>query len=495
LRVLRADSSNSSVSLEFGKWSGNQTKTYTAAFGIVNEEMFPVQINDVSVVMHDGAADYMQIWLHAHEDMYVADEAVGDRVFMWDQGVDPNDDTWILGAGNQDSSDASFGLTPWDSDSRVRYGSDTNSVGAIQGVNDFVWVQISLVVPGGAFAGSIAGSIVFDFSTDILNESDVKKIFTIEDLDAMRYDVSADYVLMNDLDFFNDSHYDNAALNKSRYITGNGWAPIGTSTTPFAGSFNGDGFTISNLFINRPTTQDIGLFGVTNDSDVTNVGLVDVDIIGGGTDPNVFHTGSLVGLAKESTLINVYATGTIQAAAVVGGLVGYQYLSTIQQSYSKADITCSATGLGSFLGGLVGVSYNSIIEDMYATGNLTGVGGRSPSRVGGLIGHLVRDSTGPGYAGKYTKNCYAVGKVTGNAGRVGGIVGLMFNPTFIGCYWDTQTSGQSTAVGATGSVGSSAGTYGRTTAQMYQQSTYVGWDFEDIWFINQGVDYPRLRTI
>jgi hypothetical protein len=169
LRVLRADSSNSSVSLEFGKWSGNQTKTYTAAFGIVNEELFPVLIRDVSVVMHDGAADYMQIWLHAHEDMLAQDEAVGDSVFMWDQGVDPNDDTWILGAGNQDSSDASFGLTPWDSDSRVRYGSGTSSVGAIQAVSDFVWVQISLVLPGGAFAGSIAGSIVFEFQSETLS--------------------------------------------------------------------------------------------------------------------------------------------------------------------------------------------------------------------------------------------------------------------------------------------------------------------------------------
>jgi hypothetical protein len=169
LRVLRADSSNSSVSLEFGKWSGNQTKTYTAAFGIVNEEMFPVQINDVSVVMHDGAADYMQIWLHAHEDMYAADEAVGDRVFMWDRGVDPNDDNWILGAGNQDSSDAGFGLTPWDPVSRVRYGSGTSSAGAVQAVSDFVWVQISLVLPGGSDINQISGTISFSFeSTNIV---------------------------------------------------------------------------------------------------------------------------------------------------------------------------------------------------------------------------------------------------------------------------------------------------------------------------------------
>jgi hypothetical protein len=164
LRVLRADSSNSSVSLEFGRWSDNSNKTYTAAFGIVNEELFPIRIDDLSVLMHDGAADYMQIWLHAHEDMKATDEISSDRVFMWNQGVDPNDDAWILGAGNQDSSDASFGLTPWDPVSRVRYGSGTSSVGAIQAVSDFVWVQISLVIPPGATHRKISGSIIFKFS-------------------------------------------------------------------------------------------------------------------------------------------------------------------------------------------------------------------------------------------------------------------------------------------------------------------------------------------
>jgi hypothetical protein len=164
LRVLRADSSNSSVSLEFGKWSDNSNKTYTAAFGIVNEESFPVIVNDVSVVMHDGSPDYMQIWLHAQEDMDANSEAVGNAVFMWDRGIDPNNDTWTLGPGNQDSSDASFGLTPWDSASQVRYATGTNSFGAIPGVSDFVWVQISLVIPADVALQKVSGTIIFKFS-------------------------------------------------------------------------------------------------------------------------------------------------------------------------------------------------------------------------------------------------------------------------------------------------------------------------------------------
>jgi len=60
------------------------------------------------------------------------------------------------------------------------------------------------------------------------------------------------------------------------------------------------------------------------------------------------------------------------------------------------------------------------------------------------------------------------------------------------CFWDIQTSGQATSVGGTG----------KTTAEMQTASTFLeaGWDFvgetengtEDIWWINEGKDYPRL---
>ncbi len=320
---------------------------------------------------------------------------------------------------------------------------------------------------------------------------DATGIFTIDDLYNIRNNLTGDYVLMNDLDFQNNSHYVDWTVSKAGNTTGSGWLPIGTSASPFSGTFDGQTYEISNLFISS-SINDIGLFGVTNDSEINDLGLINVNIVGTGTDPNTLHRGALAGLAKYSTITKAYATGNITSAAVVGGLVGYQYLSVINQSYANVTIVCSATSVQSLLGGLVGVSYNSIMVDSYAHGSLTGVGGRSPSRVGGLVGHLVRDSSGPGYADKYTKNCYAKGSVTGTAGSVGGLAGLIYNPTFIVCYWDTQTSGQSGAYGTTGSVGSGSGTAGKTTAQMYQEATYSGWDFDTIWAIDEGVGYPYL---
>jgi len=102
--------------------------------------------------------------------------------------------------------------------------------------------------------------------------------------------------------------------------------------------------------------------------------------------------------------------------------------------------------------------------------------------------------------------CYSTGAVsdTGQWPRlVGGLVGenpvvcIRWNPCSFGtvanCFWDIRTSGQAASAGGTG----------KTTAEMQTAKTFLdaGWDFggetvngtEDIWWILEGKDYPRLR--
>jgi hypothetical protein len=96
--------------------------------------------------------------------------------------------------------------------------------------------------------------------------------------------------------------------------------------------------------------------------------------------------------------------------------------------------------------------------------------------------------------GGTVSNCYSIGAVSG-WGDVGGLVGSnqpYFKGTVTDCFWDTQTSGQTTSDGGVG----------LPTAEMQMASTFLdyGWDFvdetengaEDIWWINEGQDYPRL---
>jgi len=162
VRVLRIDGDNSSgsrnVKIVLGNWTENQNKTYTAAFGIVNEESFAVNITHINVSTTDS--DYMQIWLHGDRDTLPSADA--SSVMIWNKGstgFSSSSCAWKLGAGNQnpDNMDGASITTGWDSTAHVRYS--TSDVDAINGTDDYVWVQISIDVPDGAASGAYSGTI------------------------------------------------------------------------------------------------------------------------------------------------------------------------------------------------------------------------------------------------------------------------------------------------------------------------------------------------
>jgi uncharacterized membrane protein (UPF0136 family) len=195
------------------------------------------------------------------------------------------------------------------------------------------------------------------------------------------------------------------------------FSPIGNSGTKFTGTYNGDGHTISNLFIDRPNTDYLGLFGyigVDSNSATTiqNLGLTNVSITGRN------QVGALGGYKRYGmlTVSNCYISGSVTGTNNVGGLVGYlRDGSAVSNCYS----TCSVTGSGNI--------------------------------IGGLAGYLRNQSN--------VVNSYSTGSVNGN-NYVGGLVGFLNNSSVSNSFWDTQTSGTSTGIGA----GSSTGTTGKTTA-------------------------------
>ncbi len=186
------------------------------------------------------------------------------------------------------------------------------------------------------------------------------------------------------------------------------------------------------------------------------------------------YVGGLVGGSSHGTIADCYATGTVTGASYVGGLVGGSSHGTIAN--------CHATGIatgGSVVGGLVGESRDSSIANCYATGTVTGT-----DDLGGLVGLNVYFSS--------ITDSYAIGHVSGKE-RVGGLVGTSDRgSTVTASFWDVETSGRVTSAGGTG----------LTTAEMQTASTFLeaGWDFvgetengtEDIWWILEGQDYPRL---
>lgn len=166
LRVPNNASGDVDMKLVFDNVTANQNKSYTAAFGIVNEEAFAVNITHIRVSTTGTGSDYMQIWLHGDRDALAGDDA--SSVFVWDKGsaasgfTDNSSTAWQLASGNQDSTnmDGASATTPWDGTAHIRYNDLYNS-DAASTTNDFVWVQVSIDAPANADTGNTyTGNVV-----------------------------------------------------------------------------------------------------------------------------------------------------------------------------------------------------------------------------------------------------------------------------------------------------------------------------------------------
>ncbi|MBU2650903.1 MAG: T9SS type A sorting domain-containing protein [Bacteroidetes bacterium] len=243
----------------------------------------------------------------------------------------------------------------------------------------------------------------------------------------------------------------------------------------FYGQYDGDGYIISNLYIYRPDEWYNGLFGLCMSShEIKDLGLVNVDITGQG------ETGALAGRLKTHTT-NCYTTGSVtgdNSASKVGGFAGQFENNTIEFCYSTVNVSASGcTQIGGFVGCINGYYYGNypVLENCYARGSVAG-----GSSVGGFSGDNWQSE------GTLTvTNCYSTGAVSGST--TGGFIGNSSgSSTITSCYWNTETSGQASSSGGTG----------KTTAEMKNQSTYVGWDFSTpVWVLNSSVNdaYPFLN--
>ena len=235
----------------------------------------------------------------------------------------------------------------------------------------------------------------------------------------------------------------------------NAWTPIGTTSHPFMGTFDGNNKTVSNLSINTASDGEmVGLFGFTQSATIKNVGVESVTIVLSGGN---CYAGGLVGYAHSgSTITNSSAAGSITVGSTswVGGLAGYIY--SAQVNGSNANVTCG--GSSRYAGGLVGAAEaSSTITNSYASGSVTGGNAATTSTfAGGLVGYT--DSS-------QVTNSYSTGSVTGgnvpaaDSTYTGGLVGASVNSSLItnsyaaGSVTNGSVTGGSVAAYAGGLVG------------------------------------------
>ena len=231
-------------------------------------------------------------------------------------------------------------------------------------------------------------------------------ISTCQGLQDMNLSLSGTYVLTQNIDC-------SATLT---WGGGEGFKPVGTSASKFTGSFDGGGYTISNLHINRPTTDNVGLFGYTSSTAlVQNIILQDVNIIGQA------KTGALVG-TSEGRVLSSTVKGKVSGTSEVGGMIGYYYRSASSSTIitglrAEMSLVSGTTKVGGLIGYLYGANNydlnlnnsSSIITLVTSTGS-----------VGGLVGHSYH-----GYSRMYFNYCKSqiTNRISSTGSYVGGLIG------------------------------------------------------------------------
>ena len=258
------------------------------------------------------------------------------------------------------------------------------------------------------------------------------------------------YELTANLNFDENSDNEITVADTTYWNNGAGWAPIGNSETKYTGTFHGNDYTISTLFIDRSAASKTGLFGFAEGGTIRNLSLVDADVTGNA------QTAVLVGEGNRLHLMHIRVTGQVDGRASVGGLVGAlnHGSSTITACRSEVDVTGGSSS--SSTSGLVGYNNGGTITASYATGTVSG-----GSSVGGLVGWNSNGNI---------RASYATGAVTGGRGSVGGLVGSSyFSSTITGSY----AIGPSISTDGFTSVGGLVGfTFGgATVSHSYYDST------------------------
>ncbi len=198
------------------------------------------------------------------------------------------------------------------------------------------------------------------------------------------------------------------------------WTPVS-----FAGLFDGNGKTISGLYVNDTTLMMVGLFSVVgfaangDSAVVKDLGIEDSYFYGKYKNTNDPYIGSIFATttttAAYTKISNCYSNATIEGWGIIGGLVGWNGSKMIiENSHNSGKIR---TNISAYAGGLVGISYNDtlFIKNSYNSANIKGGGSAAGLAVRTHVVHV--------------ENSYNSGDLSSDEYSVAGLIGGITAPS------------------------------------------------------------------
>ncbi len=281
-------------------------------------------------------------------------------------------------------------------------------------------------------------------------ESDPYQISTYENLNWLTSrDANSEVPFLDRL----DAHYiqttnidfpaEIAEWDESQGFLPIGWGSLSESF-PFSGNYDGQGHTISNIYINRPSDDSIAFFGLVITGTIENLGLVNVDITGS------WGVAGLVGEMDTNSIVNnCFVTGEIVGESIVGGITSYNFESEINNCYFIGSLESLEA-----LGGIAGYNDNATITNSYSIPTFENVD----------------------YAGL--------------------LVGLNDNASVHNSFWNSEITPNLPGI-ADDTDGDIVNSLGKTTSELTTEATFTnaGWDFMQIWQINENINdsYPSFN--
>lgn len=350
----------------------------------------------------------------------------------------------------------------------------------------------NLSVPTYAFASSGLGT-----------EEQPYRVATCEDIQDIQDDLDAHYIQTQNIDCSDTVNWNG----------GEGFVPIGQGDD-FSGVYDGQNFTITDIFIDQPDTDEVGLFLTPDGATIKNIHLV-----GGSMDSEApGYNGSLAARAYDTTFSDCSSTVAMHSVAQAG-LVGAYLGGTMSRCWYDGDISADDNG---YTAGLVAVASDVSFNDVYTKGSLLGEtysGGLIGSITGGSITNAYSSmnvtSTADTYSGGLIgsisagfnpedeitiSNVFFAGTFSESASNAGAISGPIGPGTvFNGVYYDQDTCACATALGSgspdSGSV-TAVNADGLSADYFKGNSTSPplnNWNFTSTWQVNTN-DFPVLRV-
>jgi hypothetical protein len=324
------------------------------------------------------------------------------------------------------------------------------------------------------------------------------------------------YELKNNIDCSDTVNWDKGKgfepIGDGRIVYTNRGNTMGLANA-FYGTFDGKGFNIENLYINRPNENNIGLFsGIGKSTTIKNLDLVNANITGRentgafigsgkGTSINVIDcsvTGSINGGKNTGGLIGIigsyvvglasprvhieksYSEANVKGYTNTGGLVGrHRDVISFKNCYSTGNVIGTGTGTGGLIGWTSSCFYCSVnIINSYTTGNISGI-------VSGAEGKYVSGISGiGGYL--YISNSFSIGSVSGGYSTVA----FTNAKSSVNNYFNNHTGNPDNS-GTNAIAINDDENYFKDSSNPPMNS----WDFDNIWAIDPNINegYPYLK--